>query len=243
MNETPYDDAFYDHQSTNSRAAAAVVLGRLDADYHFESVLDVGCGVGTWLSACVEMDKTDILGVDGDYVNRDLLQIPRETYQPADLSQPLDLGRRFDLVMSLEVAEHLPTETSETFVQSLARHSDAVLFSAAIPMQGGTHHVNEQWCEFWQGHFDAAGFEPVDFLRDELWHDERVPFWYRQNMCFFRKRDAGRPILSGRGATGFPTRIHPEFYCRTAGRAHGLPGKETRKMRRAYRALTRADDT
>lgn len=241
MNETPYDDAFYDNQEQNSRAAASVVLTRLNADYHFSSVLDVGCGVGTWLSACVEMGKTDVLGVDGDYVNRDRLQIAKTAYQPHDLSKPLDLGRRFDLVMSLEVAEHLPAETSETFVESLVRHGDAVLFSAAIPMQGGTHHVNEQWCEFWQGHFAKQGFEPVDFLRDALWHDPAVPFWYRQNMCFFRKKDASPPILSARHATEFPTRIHPEFYARTAVRAHGLPGKEVRRMRREFRNLTQPD--
>ena len=62
-----------------------------------------------------------------------------------DLAQPLQIDRRFDLALSLEVAEHLPPECGSEFVQTLTDLSSVILFSAAIPFQGGTDHLNEQW--------------------------------------------------------------------------------------------------
>ncbi len=237
MKDTPYDASFFDHQSTNSRIAASIVLKRLQDEYVFQSVMDVGCGVGTWISACIEMGLEDVCGVDGDYVEREKLQIPQEVFFAADLNEPLTIGRKFDLVTSLEVAEHLDKDRAENFVAGLVKHSDAILFSAAIPLQGGTHHVNEQWGEYWQNIFASFEYEPVDFLRDALWHNENIPFWYRQNMCFFRNKNANRPILPNRPATEFLSRIHPDFYARIVTKAKNLTRKDMRKMRKDYRQL------
>jgi SAM-dependent methyltransferase len=170
------------------------------------SVVDIGCGTGTWLKVFEENGVNDYLGVDGDYVERSMLKIPDRLFHAHDLTKPLILSRKFDIVISLEVAEHLPEQCANIFVESLVRHSDVILFSAAIPGQGGQHHLNEQWPEYWQKKFEQFGFYFHDVIRPEIWSNERVDFWYRQNI-FLVKRE--KPIRNP-----FPSlsMVHPQLY-------------------------------
>ena len=153
------------------------------------SVVDLGCGLGAWLRAFLELGVEDVLGVDGDYVDRDMLAIPADRFLAHDLSQPLDLSRTFDLAVSLEVAEHLPPEAAQTLVDSLTHHAPAVLFSAAIPGQDGVGHVNTRWPSYWRGLFLPRGYRVVDCLRHRIWDDEEIEFWYRQNLLLFVRAD------------------------------------------------------
>ena len=107
------------------------------------SVVDVGCGLGEWLATFQEHGVSDILGIDGDYVDRDMLYIPQQDFKTIDLNRPFTLNRTFDLAVCLEVAEHLEAEHANDFVESLTRLAPIILFSAAIPLQSGTNHVNE----------------------------------------------------------------------------------------------------
>jgi cyclopropane fatty-acyl-phospholipid synthase-like methyltransferase len=152
------------------------------------SVIDVGCGQGTWLAVFREHGLEDVWGVDGDHVDRGQLEIPAEQFQAADLTHPLTVNRRFDLVVSLEVAEHLPAGCADDFIESLTRLGPAVLFSAAIPYQGGACHVNEQWPSYWTKRFQDRGYEPVDCLRRHVWEDARVEWWYAQNVLLYAER-------------------------------------------------------
>jgi len=149
------------------------------------SVLDVGCGDGSWLSVFRKLGVDDILGIDGDYVDPNSLQIPKDHFQAFDLTKPLILGRSFDLVISLEVAEHLPADCAGIFVESLTRVAPIILFSAAIPFQGGNQHVNERWQDKWAELFETHGYVPVDFIRKRVWQNETVEWWYAQNMLLF----------------------------------------------------------
>jgi SAM-dependent methyltransferase len=151
------------------------------------SVLDVGCGTGTWLAEWRRVGVSDLLGIDGNYVDRTVLQMSSDRFKPADLERPFSLRRKFDLVQTLEVAEHLDEASADTFVESLARHGEAVLFSAAIPGQGGTHHVNEQWPSYWAEKFARAGYTAYDVIRPQIWTDQRIAVWYRQNILLFAR--------------------------------------------------------
>jgi SAM-dependent methyltransferase len=149
------------------------------------SVIDVGCGRGTWLSVFKELGIEDFLGIDGDWVDTDALDIPQQRFRSSDLAEPMRLDRMFDLVVSVEVAEHLPRECAGVFVQSLTRLGPAVLFSAGIPYQGGTDHVNEQWPDYWAMLFRENAYEAIDCLRGKIWNNDRVKVWYAQNLMLF----------------------------------------------------------
>ena len=189
-----YDDRFFDDQRDESSQSAAVVVPFVHGILSPRSVLDVGCGIGAWLQVWMQLGVTDVVGVDGPYVPRDRLLMPAQSYLAADLTRPLDLGRRFDLVSCLEVAEHLDAAHATTLVESLTRHGDVVLFSAAVPGQPGTHHVNCAWPSHWAELFLGRGWHVLDALRSKLWHDERIGWCYRQNLLLFAS-PRGRELL------------------------------------------------
>lgn len=184
-NLSAYDSRFYEGQQHRSSLAAETVAAFLCAQLSLRSVLDVGCGLGGWLAAFSGQGVPDILGVDGPHVDQASLSIPPSRFVAHDLSEAFDLDRRFDLVISIEVAEHLPASAAARFVADLCRHGDVVLFSAAIPFQGGVGHINEQWPSYWAALFADRGFRPLDAVRVRLWNDERIMYWYKQNMLLY----------------------------------------------------------
>src|SRR5580704_15541831 len=103
----PYTDAFYVQQCDSSYRSAGCVVPIVLSLLPARSVIDVGCGVGTWTSKFLESGVPSVLGIDGDYVNRDLLRIPPECFAAFDLAKPIQIDKRFDLAICLEVAEHL----------------------------------------------------------------------------------------------------------------------------------------
>ncbi len=189
MTDTPYNDDFFALHEKSSRESARRIIPLVLEYLRPASVVDVGCGIGTWLVEFRDAGITDFLGVDGDYVNRANLLIDPSRFIARDLAQPLALNRRFDLAVSAEVAEHLPAESASTFVGSLTRLAPVVLFSAAIPYQGGHNHLNEQWPEYWEQHFLNYGFVVVDSLRRRIRRIAEIMPWYRQNLLFFVQRD------------------------------------------------------
>jgi SAM-dependent methyltransferase len=182
---TSYSNDFYESRHSGSLQSAALVAPIVIELLRPSSVVDVGCGTGEWLSAFVDEGVEDVMGIDGDYVDRRLLRISPERFVPADLTEPLDVGRRFDLAMSLEVAEHLPPGRGATFVADLVRLAPAVLFSAAIPYQGGVDHVNEQWLPYWMDAFSRHGYRAIDCVRPRVWSDPTVDVWYAQNTMLY----------------------------------------------------------
>lgn len=184
-----YSRQFFEGQQSGSLESARIVVPLLMDLVHPKSVLDIGCGVGTWLSVFSDQGVSEILGIDGDYVPTDMLKIPKDCFTPADLRNPVELDRRFDLATSFEVGEHLPESSSEALVRSLTDRAPVVAFSAAIPLQGGTDHINEQWQSFWCELFAARGFVACDAVRPKVWHNHDVAFWYAQNMLVYVKED------------------------------------------------------
>ena len=166
------------------RSADAVVPLILELPVTVGSVVDIGCGTGSW-AAAFNVRGIDVVGVDGDYVDRKSLRIRQDQFIAHDLNQPLDLGRRFDLAVSLEVGEHLDAGLAAGFVDSLIRHADVVLFSAAVPGQGGSHHVNERWPSYWVALFEQRGYRLFDVVRPAVWNLPDVAYWYSQNLLLF----------------------------------------------------------
>lgn len=195
MTDHQYSSDFYDYIDSGSRASARAVAALLGKEIAIASLLDVGAGHGAWAAEWIKAGVADVVAVDGDYVRRDQLAIPPERFIAHDLATPLDLKRRFDLVQSLEVAEHLPHAKADLFVDNLVAHGDVILFSAAVPHQGGEHHVNEQPPEYWRIRFAARGFAPFDCIRPALAGRSEVKAWYRFN-TFLYANLAGETRLS-----------------------------------------------
>ena len=197
MKRTGYNRNFFHHLEENSARSARVMVPLVFRYLTPKSVLDIGCGTGALLSVFKEKGVV-ILGVDGPWVAKEESSISEEEVQISNLEEPLDLKRTFDLVVSLEVAEHISEANAEVFVKNLMRHGKAILFSAAIPHQGGTHHINEQWPAYWAALFKKEGYVPIDCLRKKVWNNPDVNFWFAQNILFFvKKEELGQfPLLA-----------------------------------------------
>ena len=198
--------SFADASETHSVEGAAEALRILFPDGFPASVLDVGCGIGTWLRAAQDRGAAHILGVDGLDLPSDELLVAKEHIVQADLKGPLRLGRPFDLVLCLETAEHLEPDSAPTLIDSLVAHGDTILFSAAAPKQEGVHHVNCRWPDYWQGLFNERGFACDDAARWLIWDNDRIEPWYRQNLMWAR-RD---PARAGREPRVRPV-LHPDL--------------------------------
>ncbi|HEY5878872.1 MAG TPA: methyltransferase domain-containing protein [Nakamurella sp.] len=208
--EGTYGRAFFDKQAQASYRSGAVILRAVFELVDCGSVVDVGCGVGPWLRTVQECGIDDYLGIDGDWVPSDRLGIPPDRFLTHDLRKPLDLDRRFDLAVCVEVAEHLPAESSGTLVESLTSLAPVVLFSAAVPDQGGDEHINEQWPGYWSRLFARHRYRAHDCIRLPLWADDRADWWYRQNVLLYvdRNRPTGR---LGEPIEEPPALVHPEM--------------------------------
>lgn len=183
-----YDDIFFEYVNSGAIRSAKIVLPLLLNQLPVKSVLDVGCGQGAWLSVWSDLGIPVVVGIDGAYVNKTRLLCPKDAFVEHDLSKAFDLGRRFELVQSLEVAEHLSANSASDFVESLVRHGDMVFFSAAPPGQGGDHHINEQDYEYWRAHFARHDYVPFDLIRPILKSNVEIEPWYRYNSILYIKR-------------------------------------------------------
>lgn len=178
------DFKYFHDEVHHNLIAPSIIVPYLLSKIQPKSVVDVGCGIGTFLKIFHENGLKDYLGIDGDWVNMDLLRkyIDINNFKVFNLEEDFNLNRRFDLAITLEVAEHLKQESADIFVDNLVRLSDVIVFSAAFPGQGGQNHINEQWPDYWANIFEKFNYKMFDVFRPLFWNDERIPAWYRQNM-------------------------------------------------------------
>jgi SAM-dependent methyltransferase len=198
-----YSKVFYAWQRIGSWHSAKRVLPIVFDVVRPKSVVDVGCGVGTWLDVARTLGVTDAVGYEGEWVKALEPTYPGLDIRATDLEAPLAAGRSFDLAVSMEVAEHLSPERADGFVADLVALAPNVLFSAAVPGQGGNHHINEQWQSYWAEKFAKHGYGPRDIVRPKVWNNRAVAHWYRQNAILYTK---GAPLER---VADFD-RMHPE---------------------------------
>jgi len=221
---TSFDRVDYANWLNGSRESAAIAVPLVIDEIGPRSVVDVGCGLGAWIAVFSDHGATDVLGIDGPWVDQALLEVPAEAFQAADLSKPLEIGRRFDLAVCLEVAHLLEPSLAERLVLTLMSLSEVVVFSAAIPGQGGFGHLNEQWPRYWAELFAAYGYVATDPFRARLWEEPEVKWWFAQNMICFVDRPALNRLPSlGKHvcASGSPLPlVHPQCFARPEEEEH-----------------------
>lgn len=190
MSQHIYNNAFMDYTAASATRSANTVIRLLLQHVPVKSVLDIGCARGAWLAAWQHAGATQVAGVDGHYIEKASLLISPDNFHARDLSDGFDLDQQFDLVQSLEVAEHIDAKNSDCFVANLVRHANGLLlFSAAPPGQGGEHHVNEQPYDYWRHKFAAHDFLPFDYFRPLLSNHTEVSPWYRYNTLLYVHKD------------------------------------------------------
>lgn len=211
LSNPTYNSAFFDLRSQEMEVADSVLAHVLPL-VKPNSIVDFGTAVGTWLNSAKRSGVQRVLGLDGPWVPADKLLIQPAEFVATDMEGDLpDLGR-FDLAICAEVLEHLSQQAGERAVRWLCRSADVVLFSAAVPLQGGEGHVNEQWQSYWAKLFDAEGFKTYDAIRPLIWSDSRVPFWYRQNLLLMATGETGRKLGLIPAHPGYLDLVHPGLF-------------------------------
>jgi len=188
VTKSNYNSSFYDYQEESSLKSAKAVVPIVMHLLNPKSVIDAGCGRGIWLNIFQNNGAKEVCGLDGWWVDTNCLRIKKEEFKVVNLAKSFKSDKKYDLAISLEVAEHLPERSSGSFVKSLSKLSDYVLFSAAIPYQGGTDHINEQWQDYWAKLFKKEGFVSVDFLRRKVWNNPLVEYHYAQNTILYVRK-------------------------------------------------------
>lgn len=237
MSTSLYPADFYADRRSHTAHAARNILAALPTGLNRNRVADIGCGTGTFLVAALEAGANTVFGMEGAWVSPDMLDDARIVFANQNLEQPFS-GPSVDLVMSLEVAEHLSAGRARSFVADLVAMGPATLFSAAIPGQGGVGHINEQWPSFWAAHFAVHGRQPYDVLRAKLWADEAIPAWYRQNAILFLDDETAGELGLTPDDPALLDRVHPAFWARAnreLAYADALPESEVLR-RQAERA-------
>ena len=239
MAETIYGLDYYVEKDAGWSAAAAAIVPAMLRYFPAASVVEFGCGTSATLAAFSQLAGAEVLGVDGAHVPRQMLHIPAEQFQTADLLTLADVGRRFDVSCSLEFAEHLPSERAVGFVELLVRAAPVVLFSAAIPGQGGLGHVNEQRQSWWAALFARHGYVPVDCIRPALWGVPDAPWYYAQNALVYCLPDHVPAGLQPVTVPLYLDLVYDHIYDSLIGPPDSISGSIA-ALRRNGRALTKA---
>jgi len=213
-----YDSNFYSTHKKGMQSSAEVILNLVNKIHQPNKVIDVGCGQGNWLAAANKIWNPELTGHDGNWVDQNSLADNDINFVNADLSDvKYKINTQHDLCISLEVAEHLPENRAPSFVEMLTETAPIVLFSAAIPEQGGAGHINEQWQTYWNELFNNFNYSAFDIIRPHVWGNRNVEWWYRQNIILFI--DNEHPLSQDGVVKKFKVQnksslnsVHPENY-------------------------------
>jgi len=210
-----YNSSYYEKMYERNSKVAQAIMPFLIERLKPSSIVDIGCGRGIFLAEAMKQGINDILGVDGDYIERDKLYIPQNCFMGYDLNKKLSVDRKFDIAMSFEVAEHIEKSNERQFVSDLVELSDIVAFSAAIPGQGGKGHVNEQWMSCWNELFMEHAYYPINRLKFYFWNNNEITPLRRQNIILFvssEKYEQTKAIFNDFDENVLLDVVHPRVY-------------------------------
>ena len=164
-----YTDLFFRDNIADSLPMAKYLAPKIAEMLDTKSVLDVGCATGHWLK-CFSDLGISIHGLEGSVNTLDHLLIPRESVSIFDLRDKYTMKHDVDLVLSIEVAEHIEPFFAGNYVDVLTMHdSKYIVMTAAPPGQGGTGHVNLQPKEYWVEKMGYKGYKRDSELEDQIY--------------------------------------------------------------------------
>jgi SAM-dependent methyltransferase len=190
VNTRIYDKRFFENTIKFEGPSAKAVTALLIKHFHPKSVIDIGCGAGIYLRE-FENCGVEVEGYDGSPAAA-AGSLVGDKIKVHDLTVPLVLDRRFDLVLCIEVAEHLEKEFADVLVDTLCSLGDVLVFTAATPGQGpeSIGHINEQPHQYWIDKFSEKGmiYNPslTDTVRAEMIQED-VVWWVSKNVMIFQR--------------------------------------------------------
>ena len=207
------------HKEMSFHGDSDIILEHVLKLVDVSSAIDVGCALGSWICSLKNLGVSDVKGLDGPWADKESLSkhIQLSDFVEHDLNSSVYTdNKRYDLAVCLEVAEHVRPEHADNVVDTLVGLSDVILWSAAIPKQGGDGHVNEQWPSYWQKKFEKYGYVFLDIVRPLIWNDKRIFKWYRQNTFVVVKEERAKEIMEMYNDLHIISQmidvVHPEYY-------------------------------
>lgn len=186
MNQDLYYDTIEAEETPQAQRLAVYLLDEWD----FETIADVGCGTGLYLKPFHDAGKI----VKGFELSQEAVDraVAPNVYQWDITQTPIRLHCEspFDLTLCLEVFEHIDAQDMPMALDNLTWTSDMIIFSAAIPGQGGDGHINLQPKDYWRGAFAVFGFYEDEIDTEWLVDSMRQGYhmgWFTQNVMVMRR--------------------------------------------------------
>jgi SAM-dependent methyltransferase len=171
--------------------SAKTISNSIFVEFAPKRVVDIGCGTGALLEAFRERG-CEVFGLE--YSDTALKYCSTRHLNVAKFDLERDLIKndwRFDVAVSMEVAEHLPEKIADRYVDALTRMAPIIVFTAAPPGQAGADHVNLQPPQYWILKFRQRGFDHAEKLSERLSENWKaagdVETWYHKNLMIFQR--------------------------------------------------------
>jgi 2-polyprenyl-3-methyl-5-hydroxy-6-metoxy-1,4-benzoquinol methylase len=195
FNLKEYNDRYYKWHYDNTRNYIIKTMDWYMDTYKPNSVIDYGCGIGSYLESAMNKGVEKIKGFDigGEYVKKYTNKNVIPFIEYLDCTKPL-ITDKYDCTISLETGEHIETELSESFVKNITDSTSdkgIILYSAAQPNQNGTGHINCQTKEFWIKIFEKNNFQKEIELTKHIsdnWFRLGAPNYICNNLIVFKKK-------------------------------------------------------
>lgn len=194
FNPQLYTDRYYKRHFNKYRLWEIAIGKHIVNRFAPKSMLDLGCGVGSFLEGAFMAGCKDLVGIEisFDKARKYFTKVVEPYIRYGDATCNLNLNRTFDCCLSFEVAEHIPPGRSHHFVNNLTQHSNGyIVFTAAPPHQhGGTGHINCREKKFWIDLFEDMGFRFQEDIVDEIrpiWKNFGAPGYILRNLMIFQK--------------------------------------------------------
>jgi hypothetical protein len=192
VNKKSYTPNFYEEVASRADVASQICANLLKETLLIETLIDVGSGTGIWtrnflltIDQLKELTSIDLPTTRRIYLEDSSLDLSKIRIIEQDLvANPYLPEEIFDLTICVEVLEHLVEDAGIKLIEEFGKKTKFLLFSAAVPGQGGTHHINEQKYAYWYEKLKNSGFVPLDIMRPSL-NKPEVPSYYRHNIVLW----------------------------------------------------------
>ena len=189
-----YSDQFYESVTNRAEYSSRIIFSLLKNALHPKTFVDVGSGDGVWsLSALEHFESINHVEAWDLLAEKTYLDIAKKRFPSKNIiSKRIDFESSdygvemvYDLAVCLETFEHLSPSACEKLSLFFSSHTRILIFSGAVPGQGGTNHINEQPFKTWQRNLLDFGFFPLDFIRPNIQDKKNVPSYYKNNIVLW----------------------------------------------------------